>query len=101
MSKISAIITVATAGTAVKGPSDLRGSVFRLHARYGNAGMVYVGNDGNDDVESGNGAELGPGDDLIVNVHWRESAGESPDSLERFHFDAANSGDIIDAIRIA
>lgn len=73
--------TIATAGSAVQGP-DILGAVC-VRALSTNTGQVFVGNDGANDVTSGNGYELSPGDALPFVVN----------SLKDYYFDAANNGD--------
>jgi hypothetical protein len=76
-------ITVTTAGTAVQGPDvDLENGVW-IKALAGNSGVVYVGNDGEDDVTSANGFELSAGDAIVIQVS----------NLSDLWFDAAENGD--------
>ena len=84
MAKIySGQITVTTAGTAVQGTSTGNYTGFFVRALSGNTGNVYLGNDGADDITSGNGYELAPGDQIYI---------EAP-NLNELWFDAATSGD--------
>ena len=84
-------ITVTTAGTAVQGPTSPRAGGtgsgkllgFYLRALSGNAGAIYVGNDGADDVTSSDGFELSAGEGVFVECN----------SLDALWFDAANDGD--------
>ena len=76
-------ITVATAGTAVQGPS-IAGYGWFIRALAGNTGVVYVGNDGADDITSSNGYELSAGDQIFL---------ESPPNLNTLWFDSATNGD--------
>lgn len=79
---ISGQVTVTTAGTAVQG-GDIEGlNGFWVKALNGNAGNVYVGNDGAGDVTTGNGFELAPGEMVLCQV----------DNLSRLWFDAAGNG---------
>ena len=73
-------ITVAAAGTAVQGPATT-GNV-AVKALTNNAGLVYVGNDGANDVTSANGFELAPGEGVVIDK-----------SLSVLWFDAATNGD--------
>lgn len=82
---LSGQITVTTAGTAVQGPDTgtKPGEQYvAVKALAGNAGLVYVGNDGADDVTSGNGFELSAGDGIIAYKN-----------LNEYWFDAAENGD--------
>ena len=83
MAASSGQITVTTAGTAVVGTSTGKYAGFFIKALAGNTGIVYVGNDGADDVTSGNGYELSPGDQIYVEVG----------NLADLYFDAATNGD--------
>ena len=76
-------ITVTTAGTAVQGTSTVKYTGFFIRALSGNTGLVYVGNDGADDITSGNGYELAAGDQIYI---------EAP-NLSDLWFDAATNGD--------
>jgi hypothetical protein len=82
-SPFSGQITVTTAGTAVQGP-DIPGYGFFIRALSTNTGVVYLGNDGADDVTSANGFELSPGDLMFIEI---------PPTLENIWFDAAEDGD--------
>lgn len=76
-------ITVTTAGTAVQGGGvPLTNGVF-IKALGGNTGKVYVGNDGYNDVTSGNGYELAAGEVAIFQVA----------NLNHLWFDAATNND--------
>lgn len=75
-------ITVATAGTAVKGPNVSNEGGFYIKALIGNTGKVYVGNV-NGDIDSGNSFELSGGDLILGQVI----------NLDELWFDAATSGD--------
>lgn len=77
-------ITVATAGTAVAGPSTPAGRVFTLAANAANTGIMYVGNDGAGDVSSANGYPLKPGDRITVRVAH---------DLSELYFDASVNGE--------
>jgi hypothetical protein len=83
MAQNSGQITVVTAGTAVQGP-DIPGYGFFIRALSTNVGVVYVGNDGADDVSSTTGFELSAGDLVFVEI---------PPTLNNLWFDAANDGD--------
>lgn len=62
---LSAVVTVTTAGAAVQGP-DIDGHEFVLKAAAANTGIIYVGNDGADDVAVGTGYPLQPGEAVPV-----------------------------------
>ena len=65
MSAISGQKTVAAAGTAeALGSGQVHGALM-IKALIGNAGQVYIGNDGAGDVTSANGIELASGDVMI------------------------------------
>ena len=91
----SGIITVGTAGTAVAGPDSGPGT-FLLVANQANSGtLVYVGNDGSDDVGSSDGFPLSTslGNVLVVTV--------GDYGLQGYLFDADTSGDGINYIKVA
>ena len=81
---LSGQITIATAGTAVQGPSSPRGREFILKAHPDNTGVVYVGNDGSGDVTASNGFALDAGDHIRVTVRR---------SLAELWFDTDNNND--------
>lgn len=82
-SAISGQITVTTAGTEVQGSNvTLTNGVF-IKALAGNAGVVYVGNDGAGAVTSSNGFQLSAGDMILIQV----------ENLNELWFDSATSGD--------
>ena len=87
--KLSGVITISTAGTAVQGTDvgswgGANGGFF-IKGLAGNTGVTYVGNDGAGDVASGNGFELSK--DQIIYVQ--------ASNLNELWFDAAESGDKI------
>jgi hypothetical protein len=82
-SAITGQITVTTAGTAVQGSDVPLDNGVYIKALSGNSGLVYVGNDGADDIASGNGYELSAGDQIILQVK----------NLNELYFDAATNGD--------
>ena len=76
-------ITVTTAGTAVQGasvaPYDGVRSGFYIRALSANTGLIYIGNDGADDVTSANGYELAAGNAVFIpcknlNELWFDSS---------------------------
>lgn len=85
--RLSGQITVTTAGTAVRG-LDVPGALF-VRALSTNTGAIFVGNDGANDVTSGNGYELAPGDALPFVIR----------NLEDYWFDAATNGNKVCWIR--
>ena len=90
---ISGQITVATAGTAVAGPTTGRAVVYCFSAAGGNTGTyVYIGNDGADDVAVTTGIGLGKTDYIYVAV---------AKNLGQLYFDVATNGDKIDYIRVS
>lgn len=92
MTARSGQITVATAGTAVRGTS-VPGHEFAFTAHPGNTGLVYIGNDGADDVTAANGFPLGTvGAEVVVTA----KAG----NLNEFWCDAATNGDKICWLRL-
>jgi len=78
-------IEVTTAGTAVAGPATPTARRFLLAAHPSNTNPVWVGNDGSDDVTSGNGFPLEAGGDTVVV--------EVPRSLADLRFDADTNGE--------
>ena len=83
MAVLSGQITVTTAGTAVVGTSTGRYRGFFIKAMAGNTGIVYVGNDGADDITATNSYELSAGDQVYVEV----------EDLADLYFDSASDGD--------
>ena len=85
-------VTVTSAGTRVAlATSGNAVSAVSFKARADNAGNVFVGDDS---VASGDGYELGPGDE--VSLSFRESV-----DLRRFYVDAASNGDQVDYAGVA
>jgi len=82
--QLSGQTTVTTAGTAVVLGDEVVNSVLIVKALPGNAGYVYVGNDGEDDVSSLTGFPLDAGDVMI----FREVG-----NLSSIHVDSAEDGD--------
>lgn len=80
---VSGQITVTTAGTAVQGTAVVLNNGVWIKALAGNTGVVYVGNDGANDVTSANGFQLSAGDLILVQVR----------NLNELWFDAATNGD--------
>lgn len=76
----SGVITVATAGTAVQGPAV--GGTFIIKALAANTGLIYLGDDGNNDVSSTTGFELSGGDQIVIEAN----------SLANWWFDTSVSG---------
>ena len=81
---VSGQITVATAGTAVQGTSTPAAAAVAVKAHPDNAGTVWVGNDGADDVNNGNSFPLNPGEGVVLQG-----------DLEAYWFDADNNGDVV------
>lgn len=94
MAVLSGQITVTTAGTAVVGPST-SGKAFAIKAHPSNTGVVYVGNDGADDVTSANGFALDPGEGVVVDMTLLPGT-----NLSIFWFDAATNGDKVTWMRL-
>lgn len=67
MALITGVITVATAGTAVAGPS-VAGHTFVYKALDSNTDLVFLGNDGSDDVDASTGFPLAPGEAVVLAV---------------------------------
>jgi hypothetical protein len=89
--------TVTTAGTAVAlGAASVVGYAFAVKALAGNAGLVYVGNDGADDVTSANGYEMSAGDQILA----ESSAPNEQINLAQFFVDAAENGDKVAWLRL-
>ncbi len=78
MSQVSGQVTVTTAGTAVQGP-NIKGFKFLVKALPGNTGNIYVGNDGNNDVDVNTGFHLSAGDLIYIEVS----------NLSHLYFDAS------------
>jgi len=92
---LSGIITVTTAGTAVAGPATGAGT-FAIIANPANTGTyMYIGNDGADDVASGNGYPLSKtlGNQVVVTV--------GIGGLAEYYFDTDTNGDDCFYLRIA
>ena len=68
MSATSGQKTVAAAGTAEAMGTALIHGALMVKALVGNAGSVYLGNDGAGDVTSSNGLELAAGDVAILDT---------------------------------
>jgi len=79
----SGLITVTTAGTAVRGPNAPNPGGFYLKAHPDNTDTIWLGNDGADDVSSTTGYPLDPGEQMIVAVA----------NLNQLWFDAEVSGE--------
>ena len=91
LTKLSGQVTVTTAGTAVQG-TTISGKRFALQALPGNTDLIYVGNDGADDVAATNGfplPKIGPG--VVIDV----------DNLDDLWFDSATNGDKVAWLRLA
>ena len=76
--------TITAAGTAEKLGTQAVNGPLMVKALVGNAGDVYLGNDGAGDVASGNGLELSPGDVVVF---------EFVGNLGALFLDAANNDD--------
>ena len=84
MSAMSGQNTIAAAGTAeALGTGYIHGPLM-VKALDGNAGLVYIGNDGAGDVASTNGLELSAGDAIVFDYVG---------SLADVIIDAANNDD--------
>lgn len=80
---VSGVKTVASAGTAVAlGDQAVNGAV-AIKGLTTNTGLVYVGNDGNNDVDSTNGFSLFAGDVIIL---------DHVSNLKEIYLDAAVNG---------
>ena len=84
MSAISGQNTIAAAGTAEALGSQIINGPLMVKALDGNAGNVYVGNNGSNDVASTNGIVLAPGDAIVFEYVY---------SLGHIYLDAANNDD--------
>lgn len=82
MAARSGVITVTTAGTAVRG-TDIKGREFLIKAHADNTDTVYVGNDGSNDVAAANGFPLNAGEAIPLFA----------DNLNDLWFDADVSGE--------
>lgn len=83
---ISGLTKLTTAGTAVALGSQAIEGPLAIHAIAGNAGVVYIGNDGADDVASTNGFEMSAGDTIILSY---------VSNLSDIYLDAANSDEYV------
>lgn len=83
---ISGLCTVTTAGTAVALGSQVIEGPIAIHAVAGNAGVVYIGNDGADDVASTNGYEMSAGDTIVLSY---------VENLNQIYVDAANNTEYV------
>lgn len=89
-SQISGVITVTTAGTAVRGP-DI-GGTFLIKPDPGNTGTYcYIGNDGAGDVASTTGFKLSKNEGAVVIV---------VQSLYDVWFDSDTNGDKLTWLKI-
>lgn len=75
-------ITVTTAGTAVQG-SDVPGHLFSLKAHDAATGIIYVGDDGSNDVSATTGYPLEAGESVELELA----------NLNQLWFDASVSGE--------
>lgn len=82
MAAVSGLITVTTAGTAVRGTSTSGAAAVAVKAHPDNSDTVWIGNDGADDVAATNGFPLNPGEGVVVSG-----------DLENYWFDADVSGE--------
>jgi len=83
---ISGLCTLTTAGTAVVlGTQTIQGPI-AIHAVAGNAGVVYIGNTGADDVASTNGFEMSAGETIVLSY---------VENLSDIYVDAANSTEYV------
>lgn len=81
---LSGQITVSTAGTAMPGTATPAAARVAVKAHPDNAGAVWVGNDGADDVTNGNGFPLSPGEGVVL-----------VGNLDQYWIDADNNGDVL------
>lgn len=82
MSLISGIITVPTAGTAIQG-TDIKGCEFFIKALPTNTGYIYIGNNGQNNVESVSGYWLSAGENTYIKIS----------NLKHVYFNSSVSGD--------
>ncbi len=83
--ELSGQITVTTAGSAERGPATPQGSLFAIKAHPDNTGNAWLGNDGNNDVSSGTGFPLSPGEGIVLELS----------SLRGLWFDVEISGETL------
>ena len=86
----SGVITVTTAGEAVRGPDSGPGEFF-IKADPENTGYIYVGNDGAGAVSEDSGFKLAASD---------APTGVATDNLNNIWFDASVSGEKASWLRI-
>ena len=91
--ELSGQVTVTTAGVAVQGPSTPTGRVFALKAHPDNNGIIWFGNDGNDDVTGSNGFPLEAGEGCIIDMRalFFGDSDVAFKSLEELWFDASKN----------
>lgn len=82
---LSGQITIATAGAAQRGPVTAYARAIIVKALADNAGTGYMGNDGENDVTSSNGAPYDPGEGVTL---YGAMA-----NLAAWYFDVATNGD--------
>lgn len=93
---ISGQETVDAAGTAQRVAAvGTVGEAFAIKALSGNAGLVYIGNDGAGDVTSANGYELSAGDQILI-----EATGRGTIDLGDVWLDAATNDDGVAWLKI-
>lgn len=78
----SGLITVTTAGDAVRGPATTGAAAVAVKAHPNNTDTVWIGNDGANDMAATNGFPLDPGEGVVL-----------PGDLENYYFDADVSGE--------
>lgn len=67
--KLSWQVTVTTAGTAVQASATSTvGGSFIVKADPDNAGAIYIGQDGEDDVSATTGFQLNAGDQIVIDL---------------------------------
>jgi hypothetical protein len=76
--------TVSSAGTAVLLGNQAAGCALRVQALAGNTGVIYLGNDGSNDVAGNSGLELAAGDFVVFD--WVSHLGD-------LYIDASVSGE--------
>jgi hypothetical protein len=89
--KLSDITIVATAGEAVVLGTENINSAIAIKALTTNSGLMYIGNDGTDDVDSTTGFHLDTGDTIIL-----DNIGD----LEYIYIDAQYDGEGVSWLRL-
>lgn len=87
------VVTVSSAGTAVRAKSSTHHTWnVVIQAKNSNTGLIYVGNDGADDISSTEGFQLAAGQSLNLNAELFFSSHVEYVDLSKIWIDADTSG---------